>query len=209
MRKLLFTLGVLSAACGMSMAGPSLVNGSFEAASVNPGGSFVTLNAGSTAIDGWTVIGAVDYGAIDYIGGYWQAADGSRSLDLNGSNNSGGVTQTLATVAGQLYEVRFAMSGNPAGLPKVKILSVSADGESTQFSYEVSGSLGQMNWAEKTFRFVADDSSTDLTFQSMITGSYGPALDKVSVVAVPAPCAILLAGLGTSLVGWLRRRRSL
>jgi hypothetical protein len=32
-----------------------ITNGSFELASVDPGGGFVTLDAGSTAITGWTV----------------------------------------------------------------------------------------------------------------------------------------------------------
>jgi hypothetical protein len=39
-------------------------NGSFESASVNPGGGFLTQALGSTAIDGWTVTDS----NVDYIG---------------------------------------------------------------------------------------------------------------------------------------------
>ena len=103
---------------GCRWPGQAWYNGSFEAASVIPGGGFVTLKEGSTDITGWTVIGTVNYAySIDYIGGYWQAAEGYRSVDLNGTSDRGGVQQALATVAGQRYEVRFAMSGNPDGNP--------------------------------------------------------------------------------------------
>ena len=200
----------LAATCSIAMAGPTLVtNGSFETASVNPG-SFITLSNGSTVITGWTVIGTIQYvDNIDYIGSYWTAADGTRSIDLNGTGVAGGVQQTLATVAGQRYEVRFSMSGNPDGEPMTKTLNVSADTENENFSYIVTGSKSNMNWASYVWYFTATDDSTLLTFQSAITGSYGPALDNVEVYAVPAPGAILLAGIGTSLVGWLRRRRAL
>ena len=89
-----------------------------------------------------------------------------------------------------------------------KGMNISAGGENAVFNYTVTGSKSDMRWASNVWYFTAADSSTHLTFQSAITGSYGPALDKVSVVAVPAPGAILLAGLGTSLVGWLRRRNT-
>jgi hypothetical protein len=48
-----------------SASAATIVNGSFEDSSVNPGGGFATLSGGSTAITGWTV-GA---NSIDYIGG--------------------------------------------------------------------------------------------------------------------------------------------
>lgn len=71
----------------------SFSNGSFEDATVNPGGSFVNLPGGNTQINAWIVTGD----SIDYIGGYWQPAAGSRSLDLDG-NGQGGIQQTFDTV---------------------------------------------------------------------------------------------------------------
>ena len=57
-----------------------VTNGSFESG-VAFSDPFITLNAtDSTSITGWTV----SAGSIDYIGSYWQPADGSRSLDMNG-----------------------------------------------------------------------------------------------------------------------------
>lgn len=60
-------------------------NGSFEIG-VSPG-SYLPLGVGSTAIQGWIVI----RGGIDYYGTGWISADGSRSLDLNGTPGVGGV----------------------------------------------------------------------------------------------------------------------
>ena len=48
-----------------------------------------------------------------------------------------------------------------------------------------------------------------ISFAGVGGDNIGMLLDNVKLSAVPAPGAILLAGIGTSLVGWLRRRRAL
>jgi choice-of-anchor C domain-containing protein len=100
-------------------------NGSFESGP-NPG-SYLTLNAGSTAITGWTVTRA----AIDYYGTGWVAADGNRSLDLNGTPGVGGIAQTFSTDPGQQYLVTFALAGHDSGL--LQRMGVGAAGQSTEF----------------------------------------------------------------------------
>jgi choice-of-anchor C domain-containing protein len=158
-----------------------LVNGSFEDGP-DPGGSgFLNLPTGSTAVKGWVV----SQGDIDYVGSYYQAADGRRSLDLDGSNR-GGVAQTFQTRKGQKYRVTFRMAGNPNPADGgVKTLEVRAAGASAQFSFDVAGrSNKDMGWVEKCWEFVAAADRTTLEFISLSGRNCGPALDDVAVVAL-------------------------
>src|SRR3989344_2638359 len=108
-------------------------NGSFEDG-VNPG-VFTTLFAGdSTSIIDWTVAS----GSVDYIGTYWVASEGDRSIDLSG-NNAGSIGQTFDTTPGAVYNVTFDMAGNPAGGPTVKTMDVDAAGVTSQYTFDTTG----------------------------------------------------------------------
>ncbi|MCA1623774.1 MAG: choice-of-anchor C family protein [Acidobacteria bacterium] len=169
-------------------------NGSFEQGTKNPGNGWWVVPAGSTIITGWTV----DSGNVDYIGLYWQASNGTRSIDMNGSIinmnglGAGQISQTLETVPGWTYIVTFDMSGNPDGGPCEKIMSVSA-GDLTAQSYTyntcfATNTRSNMKWESETFYFTATDSETVLTFASKIPGWYGPALDNVNVTVATQVC---------------------
>jgi choice-of-anchor C domain-containing protein len=199
-----------------------LTNGSFE---IGPSpGSFINLAAGSTAITGWTVSSP---GNIDYIGSLWAASQGSRSLDLEGSagtcvtptNCPGGIQQAFTTIAGHQYLVTFDLAGNLFALPVIKTVTVSAAGQSKNFSFDVIGhSAGSMGWVLDSWTFTAAGPSTTLEFYTAdkpATG-WGPALDNVSavdstvvgVVGVPEPATLSLLGLGLAGVCFLRRRKA-
>lgn len=188
-------------------------NGSFELGP-NPGGH-LTLGAGSTAITGWTVVGAgLESGEnIDYIGTTWVASHGSRSLDLNGYYKTGGIEQGFNTTVGKTYRVTFDMAGNPDPRPVVKTMQVSAIGHTTQsgdFSFDITGkSRTAMGWETMEWEFVADAPYTTLRFMSTVTGAnvdaWGPALDNVRVTPVPGAALLAFAGLGVA--KWRLRRR--
>jgi choice-of-anchor C domain-containing protein len=129
--------GVLALATTSAQAN-LLVNGSFEVGP-SPVATFLNLTAGSTVVTGWTVTGLT----VDYVGGFWVASDGTRSIDLDGSVGSpftnGGVAQTFATTPGTQYLVRFDLAGNPQNLPTIKPMRVSAAGQSQDFSFNISG----------------------------------------------------------------------
>ena len=159
-------------------------NGSFEDGTAP--GVFLTLTAGDTDITDWTI----DSGGVDYIGTYWTAADGDRSLDLN-SVVAGTVSQAFATVVGATYDISFALSGNPAGGPALKAVRVSATGATPQdYTYDTAveaNSLVDMKWATHAYSFVASDATTTLSFASLIGGAYGPALDNVVITETLPP----------------------
>lgn len=203
--RLLTFVGALSAA-GLAQAAP-FQNGSFETAAISPG-TYTTLGLNNSQIAGWTVSG----GNIDYIGSYWQAAQGSRSIDLAGST-LGTISQTFDTQIGWLYTVDFAMAGNTDGGPATKLLQVVAGNEQAQFSFDQSGrSRSDMGWLDQSFQFTADTAQTTLSF-SALNGAccYGAALDNVRITAeqndAPEPASALLVGLSLAGLGWSRRSR--
>jgi choice-of-anchor C domain-containing protein len=158
-------------------------NGSFENSSLGSGFNFVTLSAGSTAINDWTVTS----GSIDYINQEWQASDGGFSLDLSGKvNDAGSIAQTFATTLGNQYLVSFDLAGNLDPSPRVKTLRLSAGGSSQDFTFDVTGkTVTDMGWSSQNFSFVASGNSTTLSFTSLNNSGAGPALDNIVVTAVP------------------------
>jgi choice-of-anchor C domain-containing protein len=164
---------------GPTLAFTGLTNGSFETGTyVNNGSGFQQLNAPNASIAGWTVGGA----SVDWIGTYWPAQDGSMSIDMSGVG-AGTLSQTFATTIGNTYNVSFQLSGNPAGLPTVKTLEVSATGGAVGlYSYDVTGNdLTNMNWRPESYSFLATSVSSTLSFVSTTAGAFGPAIDNVVV----------------------------
>ena len=201
MRKTSLLAGVAFAvATGLmasSASAAAFINGSFESGP-NPG-SFTTLNNGSTAITGWTVGGH----GIDYIGTYWQAADGVRSLDLS-ALDAGGISQTFDTIVGKTYKVTFSLAGNPDGGFGNKVLVTTLGlgqlPEIETFTVGAANTKANMGWESITYSFVANSTSSTLNFASATKGPYGPALDNVSVSAVPEPAtwAMMIVGFGAA-----------
>ena len=188
-----------------SVQAASVVNGSFENGTNAPGSGFNTLGAGDTSITGWTVGGA----GIDWIGTYWQASQGSRSLDLS-ALSAGSISQDVATVVGRHYRVTFDLAGNPDGSPPVKNLDVTVNGAAlASYTFTTNGTTSRpaMGWLTKGYDFVATSTNSNLKFTSLANTPSGPALDNISLAAVPeaSTWVMLIAGFG--MVGIASRRR--
>ena len=185
-----------------------LKNGSFELG-VDPGAGVVKLDLGNPVIDDWVIAGA----GTGYVGDYWQASDGNRSLRLGGT---GTIAQTIATDIGASYLVKFDMSGDPADGLGPRQVVVSIGGLQTALeSYELGdgNSLSAMQWETHYYAFTALTNASTLVFAGFGLGS-GPALDNVMLFEVdsvespiPEPLSWALMATGFGLVGGLMRRR--
>lgn len=187
-----------------------VTNGSFELGT-NPG-SFTTVATGGSNITGWNVTS----GSVDYIGTYWQSAEGSRNVDMSGSS-LGRLSQSFATIPGFLYEVSFAYSGNPDsptnGLRKTDVNIRETDTSSLLATKQVTWDVptegntrSNMKWKTTSFTFTAVDSQSTIQFDSLATNSFGIAIDDVMVIeTVPEPAT--LAGLGVAVAAFLRRKK--
>ena len=159
-----------------------VVNGDFEVPTASRY-SYKVVAAGETW-GSWRVGGT---GGIDVVG-MWEDASGNQSIDLNGSPGKASISQTLHTVAGKSYLLRFAMSGNGylQNEPAVKTMQVWWNGELLDtLSFDTTGhTLDEMGWIYHTYELpAATKSSTELKFASTTPLSvYGPAVDDVKVL---------------------------
>lgn len=170
----------LLAPAGISPQPNLVVNGDFESwTGAAQLASYATLGANTSQLDGWGVVSAVDY-----VGEYWPAAKGTRSLDLNGTSQ-GEIRQTISTVPGARYWLFFDLAGNPV-VSSNRQLRVSAGEQAQTYAFSTAGAtLSAMHWRSEAFSFTAAASTTTLSFASLIGGSAGPALDNVRVVRAP------------------------
>jgi choice-of-anchor C domain-containing protein len=179
-------------------------NGSFELGTNDAGfGGFSTI-PGSASINNWSVGGSVDW-----INGYWSAQDGTHSVDLNGTS-IGSLQQTIATVAGQTYKLSFYISGNPDNGLGAPTLTASAGDQSFGLGYTLfpSNTHTQMGWDFRSYNFVATGATTVIGFNSTTENCcWGPALDNVTVSAVPelSTWTMMLFGFG-GIGFWAYRR---
>ena len=143
--------------------------------------------------------------------------DGQKSVFLDGDNSGpDSLTQTLATVAGQLYSISFWANADVANVLSVTFGGAPVTGMPTsapQNGFPGSDPLSNSSqFVLLTGTAMAVSSSTDLT----ITGTAFPTIssgvtieiDDVSVASVPEPSSFVLALIGTvGAFGFTRIRR--
>jgi choice-of-anchor C domain-containing protein len=198
-----------------STHGQNLVtNGSFESPTVQGLHNMYT-GVDTVSLTGWVVDQAGT--SVDHVNELWNDAEGFQSIDLNGTE-AGSIYQDLATTSAQKYKIRFALAGNSHGFDD-KRLEVLWDGaQIADLTFAQAGyNDSDMGWAYHEFIATAGDNSTRLTFHSL-TGAmqgdegfyswYGPAIDDVSVSAIPEPGAAMMALVGFSLLVPTRRNIS-
>ena len=162
----------------------------------------------------------VDNGNVDIVatGAFpaysWNAHQGNYSLDLVGTA-PGGVSTSLATQVGQLYEVSFYFSRNPYSnyVGEVPSFLVGVGGLPAQEGFATFDSSAlDMGWTLGTFQFTAAGASSELIFTA-VNGVQqgGVAIDSVTVAAVPEPSewALLVGGLMLVMGAARHRRRAL
>lgn len=148
---------------------------------------------------GWTYNRGIAYGLPD-------AADGRNWCDVFGT-----IYQDLPTVAGQEYQLRFALAGNcNIGTPQViDVLWGEAAVGSASWS-PIGHTIDHLGWVWTDLDLVASDSSTHLTFSNPYVGDGSGRIarvDAISVIAIPEPAALPLISIGLAAFAAFKRQR--
>jgi len=147
------------------------------------------------------------------------AQDGAQWLDLTGFNinSTEGVSQTVATTVGNLYQLSFFVGNTTGGgiFGTTSTVNVSLNGVQSFSDINSTVSPVAQNWQQFTHTFVATSASTTLALlngdpvsdnnnglDNVVLLDLGPA---VGAIPEPDTYAMLLGGL--SLLGFMLRRR--
>lgn len=168
---------------GCTETGSELIaNGGFETPDV-PNGGWAIYPDGS--LTSWTIESGAGLEIQDHAAGNPHGGNQLAELD---SNNSSVISQTITTVAGKKYLLRFWYSprpNRPAGDNTigaiVQVVSNSAILVNATIGASSSGG-STTNWQEYTYDFTAVDTSTKIKFSDLgSNNSYGGYLDDIGL----------------------------
>ncbi len=156
--------------------------------------SYLTVDAGdSTTISDWTVDTPSVYqgggGSVDVVSNdYWNTEDGDYSIDLAGTTGvPGGLYQDVATTPGVEYTLSFWSAVNGDETPgNSHTMGVTVNG-STVDTVTALGVGRPLDWVQNTVTFTATSTTSKIEFDDTTPTdqNQGPALDNVSLIAVP------------------------
>ncbi len=172
-----------------------IMNGDFETPDIS--GRFLTLTSEPLGF-GWTIEGSGGFG-VDIVNTEWQGISGTsnsdgidQSVDIDFAST---LTQSFSTTPGETYFLEFAYSHNfnrGASTGNVDITGV-GNLFSTTLTHDIQNSQQDMQWIFFRDSFIADGTSTTLTFTGEFDNNvFGFAVDDVSVSTVPLPAGIYL-----------------
>ena len=161
-----------------------VTNGDFEDPVVASQATGFQTYLGGESFPGWTVGGV----SIDVVGDNpfawvsWPAASGHQSVDLNGTG-PGWIYQDIHTVAGEAYQLSFALAGNNANGPTFVTMDFLWQGQIVDtLTFNVIGVRQDPGWVYATYDLTASTDLARLTFESLVPwGTAGAAIDDVAL----------------------------
>lgn len=170
-----------------------------------PASAAIVVNGGfeTGSFSGWTETGNTGFSSVSLDAPVPQS--GTYGASFGPFGTKGGISQTLATVAGTTYILDFWLQAEPG-----------ASGDVTPNSFEAKWNAATVtslsnspafNYTHLTFNVAATSASTVLEFAFRDDPAFWD-LDNVSVTAVPEPETWALIGLGLAVLAARRRRQS-
>lgn len=161
-----------------------LLNGSFEADPVSDHGGTWQIFASPLH---WMVSlsNGLELWADGFYGG---ASEGDQNAELDG-NSPTQITQTVATIPGATYELRFDFSARPdADSSADNSVDALIDGNVLMNATANGTDIAVNTWSTYSKTFVAQDVSTDVSLRDVgIANSYGSLIDNVCLLKVEDP----------------------
>ena len=221
-KKSLMALALMAAAVTTANAAPVnlIQNGSFELPDISSPKLIDNItNNPSYQADGWEVLSnpnlpgwTAGQNGVELRRVEGAPQDGKNFVELDGNNN-GWISQTINTVADQMYTLSFWYSDriNTSNRPNTNGINW-AFGNNNNGGPLLTNSASSSShaWTHFTQNIMGTGNPMTLKFSAAGTSdSYGSSLDNVSVTATPIPAAIWLFGSALAgLVGVSRRKAS-
>lgn len=196
-----------------------ILNGDFELGSyvpLRPDHNAMTLNVGSSFLTSWDIIvdevAWVDSANTFALGLPIASPFGQKFLDLGGQFDIppfGGIKQTINTVSGNLYNLKFYLGSYEgiSGTGTPISVTTTIDGISQSFTANAPSGFFGNYWQEFNQVFQATSNSTEVSFIGSSKPQFHLGIDNVSVVAISAPEPSSAMLLALALPIFLRQRK--